>query len=163
MNDTYLTIVGNVVEDPKLRTTKSGVQVTSLRLASTSRRFDRETAEWKDNERLFVTVTCWRGTAVNVARSLRKGQPVVVTGRYYCREYRKDDVNRASYELEAVAIGHDLSRGVSTFTKGTFFYPTTSVELDDDGVPPDLSHEGRDLTGDRTLVGAEDRPLVAVG
>jgi single-strand DNA-binding protein len=163
MNDTYLTIVGNVVGDPKLRTTNSGVQVTSLRVASTSRRFDRETGEWKDNERLFVTVTCWRGQAANVARSLRKGQPVVVTGRYYCREYTKDEVTRASYELEAVGIGHDLSRGVSTFTKGTSVYPTTSVELDDDGVPPDLSHEDRDLIGDRSLAGADDRPLVAVG
>jgi single-strand DNA-binding protein len=155
MNDTYLTIVGNVVSDPRLRMTKSGVPVTSFRIASTSRRFDRETGEWKDNERLFVTVTCWRGMAENVARSLRKGQPVVATGRYYCHEYVKDEISRASYELEAVAVGHDLARGVTSFTKMIRNYPVTTVELDDEGLPPDLT-EGR-------IEAAESPVLASVG
>ncbi len=141
MNDTYLTIVGNVVNDPKVRTTSAGVQVASFRVASTSRRFDREAGEWKDNERLFVTVTCWRGMADNVTKSLRRGQPVVATGRYYCREYVKDEVLRASYEMEAIAVGHDLSRGVASFNKVMRNHAVTTVELDDDGVPPDLSGE----------------------
>jgi single-strand DNA-binding protein len=78
MNDTYITIVGNVVDEPRLRTTSSsGVPVLSFRVASTSRRLDRETGKWQDSDRLFATVTCWRALAQNVARSLKKGQPVI--------------------------------------------------------------------------------------
>jgi single-strand DNA-binding protein len=119
MNDTYITIVGNVVDEPRLRTTSSsGVPVLSFRVASTSRRLDRETGKWQDSDRLFATVTCWRALAQNVARSLKKGQPVIVTGRFYSREYTtKDETSRVSYEVDAAAIGHDLSRGISEFTR----------------------------------------------
>ncbi len=141
MNDTYITIVGNVVDDPRPRTTGAGVPVASFRIASTSRRFNRETGAWEDNERLFATVTCWRAMAQNVAVSLRKGQPVVATGRFYSREYTKDEVTRMSYELDAVAVGHDLARGTSEFTKVTRPYAVTSVEVDDEGIPADLSGE----------------------
>ena len=76
MNDTYITIVGNVVDEPRLRmTSSSGLPVLSFRVASTSRRLDRETGKWQDSDRLFATVTCWRALAQNVARSLKKGQP----------------------------------------------------------------------------------------
>ena len=56
MNDTYITIVGNVVDEPRLRTTSSsGVPVLSFRVASTSRRLDRETGKWQDSDRLFAS------------------------------------------------------------------------------------------------------------
>src|SRR6266496_5984708 len=87
----------------------TGVQTCALPI---SRRLDRETGEWADHERLFATVTCWRAMAQNVAQSLKKGQPVVATGRFYSREYTKDEVSRMSYELDASAGGHDLSRGI---------------------------------------------------
>jgi single-strand DNA-binding protein len=141
MNDTYITIVGNVVDEPRPRTTGAGIPVTSFRIASTSRRFNRETGAWEDNERLFVTVTSWRAMAQNVAASLHKGQPVLVTGRLYSREYTKDEVTRMSYELDAVAVGHDLSRGTSEFTKVVRPYAVTSVEVDDEGIPADLTDE----------------------
>lgn len=141
MNDTSITIVGNVVDDPKLRTTSTGVPVASFRIASTSRRMDRETGSWVDNERLFATVTCWRVMARNVAASLKKGQPVIATGRFYSREYVKDESSRMSYELDAVAVGHDLARGTADFTKVTRGFAVTNVELDSDGMPADLTAE----------------------
>src|ERR1700742_2042994 len=85
-----LTIVGNVVDEPKLRETNSGVKVLSFRIASTSRRYDREQERWIDNVTMYATVTCWRWLAENVAASVHKGQPVVATGHIYTREYRKD-------------------------------------------------------------------------
>jgi single-strand DNA-binding protein len=42
MNDTMMTIVGNVVDSPRRRETKNGHDVTNFRVASTSRRYDRE-------------------------------------------------------------------------------------------------------------------------
>jgi single-strand DNA-binding protein len=141
MNDTYITIVGNVVDDPRSRTTGSGVPVASFRIASTSRKMNRETNSWEDNEKLYAKVTCWRNMAQNVVASLRKGQPVVVTGRFYAREYTKDEVTRMSYELDAIAVGHDLARGTSVFTKVTRPFAMTIVEVDEDGIPVDPSDE----------------------
>lgn len=142
MNDTYITIVGNVVDDPRPRTTGSGVPVASFRIASTSRKMNRETNSWEDHQKLYATVTCWRAMAENVAASLRKGQPVVVTGRFYAREYTsKDEVSRMSYELDAIAVGHDLARGTSQFTKVTRAFAVTTVEVDEDGIPADLTDE----------------------
>jgi len=60
MNDTVMTIVGNLVDEPRLRVTKNGHSVANFRVASTSRRYDSEAGKWVDNATLFVTVTCWQ-------------------------------------------------------------------------------------------------------
>src|ERR1700710_1003577 len=129
MNDTYLTISGNVVDEPKLRkTTTNGVTVLSFRVASTSRRMDPETGLWGDRDTLFVNVTCWRSLGTNVAEPVFKAQPVVVHGRFYSRQYVKDEVNRISYEVDAISVGHDMARGTSYFKKTTHEQALTSVE-----------------------------------
>ena len=145
MNDTRITIVGNLVDEPRLRETKTGVAVASFRIASTSRRFDREQERWVDQDSLFATVTCWRATAENVAASLHKGQPVIVTGRIYSREYKVDEVLRVSYEVDADAVGHDLSRGQTQFTKIVRPTVITRVDVDDDGFPADLTDLRHDI------------------
>jgi single-strand DNA-binding protein len=152
MNDTMITIVGNVVDTPRRRRTKNGHEVTNFRIASTSRRFDREQEKFVDNSTLYVNVTCWRQFAINVDESIRKGQPVVVYGRYYMREYKVEEQVRTAYELEATAVGHDLARGTSQFTR---VYqsagPTVTVNNDENGVPTDDSDHWLDL--DRPPVG----------
>jgi single-strand DNA-binding protein len=152
MNDTLMTLVGNVVDTPNLRRTKSGHLVANFRVASTPRRFDREQNAWVDGNTLFVTVTCWRAMGENVAESLRKGQPVVVLGRYGQREYEREETLRTTYELEAVAIGHDLSRGTSTFERMMRPALSTPVELDEEGRPADETAHYLDLDGDESVV-----------
>lgn len=140
MPDSYMTIIGNLVEDPTFRMTKNGHAVTNFRVASTPRRFDREQEAWVDGQPLYITVSCWRGFAENVVESFSKGQPVVVYGRYCCRKYEVNEQVKYSYELEAVAVGHDLSRGVSRFTKVSRGPATvTSVPAGPDGTPADDS------------------------
>ncbi len=65
--DTYITVVGNLVDDPELRFTPSGAAVANFRIASTPRTFDRQTNEWKDGEGLFLSCSVWRRAAENVA------------------------------------------------------------------------------------------------
>lgn len=115
MNDTTMTVVGNLVDTPQRRVLDNGTSVTTFRVASTARRFDREKATWIDRDTLFVRVTCWRQLGDNVARSLIKGDPVVVHGRYFSRQYEVEEQKRTAYDLEAYAIGHDLARGTTTF------------------------------------------------
>jgi single-strand DNA-binding protein len=152
MNETTMTVVGNLVDAPKLRRTKSGHSVANFRVASTPRRFDREKSAWVDGDTLFVTVTCWRALGENVAQSLRKGQPVVVTGRYYQREYEQEETLRTAYELEALAVGPDLSRGVATFEKVNRPAPAAHVDLDEHGIPVDRTDEYLDVISEQSAM-----------
>ena len=79
MNETTLTMAGNLVADPELRYTPAGAAVVNFRIASTER-FKGE-GGWQDGDTLFMTVTAWRGLAENVAESASKGTRVIVTGR----------------------------------------------------------------------------------
>lgn len=130
MNDTYVTVVGNLVTDPELRNLESnGVPVAHFRMGSTARRWDKTSGGWIDGNSLFVNVNCWRNLAENVSRSLFKGDPVVVTGRLYSREYTGDDgLRRVTFDLEAAAIGHNLSRGTSTFRRVRSVQPIEAAE-----------------------------------
>lgn len=119
-NQTNVTVVGHVATEPRLREVATGTKVTNFRLAATERRFDKSLKEWRDGGTMFFTVTCWRGLAENVASSVKKGQPVIVEGRLHVSSYDdKDGATRTVIEIDATALGHDLSRGVSTFTKAT--------------------------------------------
>ncbi|MBE7187609.1 single-stranded DNA-binding protein [Jatrophihabitans endophyticus] len=140
-----MTITGNLVDAPVLRRTKAGHPVANFRVAQTPRRFDREKNAWVDGDTLFVTCTAWRGLAENAHQSLGKGQPVIVHGRYCQREYLSGETLRTAYELEAMAIGPDLNRGVTTFEKVSRPAVGMTVEVDDEGIPADRTHEYLDL------------------
>jgi single-strand DNA-binding protein len=164
VNDTMITIVGNVVDAPRRRRTKNGHEVTNFRIASTSRRYDREQEKFIDNATLFVNVTCWRQMGVNVDRSLKKGQPVLVYGRYCMREYTVEEQVRTSYELEAIAVGHDLARGTTEFTRVYQTGANVTVVRDEEGVPKDESDHWLDLERDAPappVHGDEDEPEFA--
>jgi single-strand DNA-binding protein len=114
MFDTQVTVVGNLVAEPRLAETKDGQPVASFRLASTPRRFDRGTGEWKDGDTLFTNVTCWRALAENVYMSLKKGTSVIVIGRLSVRPYEtKDGDKRQSVDIDAMAVGPDLGRATT--------------------------------------------------
>jgi single-strand DNA-binding protein len=55
-----------------------------------------------------MTVTCARRLAQNVAVSLHRGDPVIVTGRL--RVQQSGDSRLARVEIEAVGVGPDLNR-----------------------------------------------------
>lgn len=120
VRETTLTVVGHVATEPQLRLTSTGTRVVSFRLGSTERRYDKALRGWRDGDTVFWTVTCWRNLGDNVLDSVSKGQQVVVFGRLRDGGYERDGVRRTVFEIEAYALGHDLARGVSRFTKASF-------------------------------------------
>src|SRR5262245_8864045 len=131
MFDTHVTIVGNVLTKPEWRRVeKSGQLVATFRVASTARRYDKENNRWTNGNSLRVRVSCWRHLAEGVSKCLLVGDPVIVAGRLYTRDWKtKEDEKRTSYELEASAIGHDLTRGMGQFTRRK---PTGTVAVEDE-------------------------------
>ena len=118
MNDTRLTIAGNLVDDPELRFTPGGQAVARFRIASTPRYRDNQTGEWKDGDTLFLTCQAWRQLAQNAAESLERGMRAIVTGRLRQRSYEtKEGDKRTVYELEIDDAGPALSRATAKVTK----------------------------------------------
>ncbi|WP_202638798.1 single-stranded DNA-binding protein [Bailinhaonella thermotolerans] len=117
MRETYTTVVGNVVAEPRVFDLGDGNCVLSVRLASTPRVYDRSAQTWRDGQTLFLTVRCWRALAANVAQSIKIGDPLLVHGRLAVREWDSNGVRKTSVEVEANSVGHDLNRGVTRFTK----------------------------------------------
>ncbi|MEU6979655.1 single-stranded DNA-binding protein [Streptomyces sp. NPDC046371] len=116
--ETVMTVVGNLVDDPELRFTRSGAAVAKFRIASTPRTFDRQTNEWKDGESLFLPCTVWRQAAEHVAESLQRGMRVVVVGRLRQRSYEdREGVKRTVFELEVEEVGPSLRSATARVTK----------------------------------------------
>lgn len=119
MNDALITVVGWVAQDPHFEILESGTPLMSLRIGSTPRRYDRELGQWRDDEPMFLTASCWRTLADNLQHcGLKRGDPIVVTGKLRIREYTKDDGQRRfNAQIEATTVGHDLSRGIARFQR----------------------------------------------
>ncbi|KGA08275.1 MAG: hypothetical protein GM45_5700 [actinobacterium acAMD-5] len=117
MNDVLLTVTGNVVSDPQERTFENGNVLCTFRIAVNPRKFDRTSARWVDGESMFMSVITWRGLAENVAKSFSKGDPIIVSGKLKVRRWDSGERQGTSVEIEAVSLGHDLSRGTSSFTR----------------------------------------------
>jgi len=158
VNETIVTVVGNVVTDPQTRMTQSGKVFVTFRIAATERRFHSAAGAWRDGETLYLGVTAWRALAENTANSLGKGEPVIVRGRLRGVEWEKDGQRRTSYEIEAYEIGHDLNRGTTTFAKTRKVSPDreeadVALESADDG--------GHDADGAVAVVTEAERPPTA--
>lgn len=115
--DVTVTLSGFVATTPTLFRSQSGNDFTSFRIAQTRRYLDRERGEWVDGRTLWFTVKAWKHVARNVALSLHKGDPVVVTGRLSLDEWDGPDGPRTSLVVEATALGPDLTLGEARFAR----------------------------------------------
>jgi single-strand DNA-binding protein len=118
VNDAQITLIGWLAADPKYIATTTGTPLVSLRVGCTPRRYDRETGQWQDEQSMFVIVNCWRGLAENVnASDMKRGEPVIVTGKLRIREFVRDERVVQSIEIDAITLGHDLTRGSAQFRR----------------------------------------------
>lgn len=122
MNETLVTLVGNAATAVEFRETATG-GMARFRFAVTPRRWDREKQLWADGRTSFYTVWSWRTLATNLAGSVSVGEPLVVHGRLKVREEEQAGQRRTFVDVEAVAVGHDLSRGTAAFRRAARIEP----------------------------------------
>ena len=116
--ETPITVVGNLVADPELRHTPSGVAVANFRVASTPRNYDKNTNQWVDGDPLFMACNVWRQAAENVANSLGKGDRVIVNGRLRQRSFEnREGEKRTVIELEVDEVGPALKYATAQVAK----------------------------------------------
>jgi single-strand DNA-binding protein len=137
MSDT-ITITGLIATTPRHVVTSEGLPITSFRLASSQRRFDKAAEKWVDASTNWYTVTSFRQLAVNAVPSLGKGDRIVVSGRVRVRDWQTDDRTGTTVEIEAETIGHDLFWGTAQYTR-TAGSNDPATEPDDDNADDDTS------------------------
>ena len=116
MNDTNITVVGNVVDSPRRVSLENGT-VTNFRMASTARRFDSRTEQFVDSGTFWVDVECWNGLSGNVSASVSKGDAVLVTGVITTHSWESENGRRSTPRIRAFAVGPNLARGTAVFKR----------------------------------------------
>jgi len=111
----HVTLIGNLVEDPELRFTSSGMAMARIRLA-VNRRYQRN-GEWQE-ETSFFGGTLWREAAENAVESLQKGMRIIVVGTLEQRSWETaDGEKRSVVEVRIDELGPSLRWATASVTK----------------------------------------------
>lgn len=111
-------IIGNMVKAPELKTTNSGIMVTSFSVA-VARPSNREKTD-------FINVVAWRQTAEFVCKYFSKGQKIAIEGELQSREYEdKNGAKRFTFEVNANNVFFCQPKESRPETKG-------SIDLNND-------------------------------
>jgi single-strand DNA-binding protein len=147
----YVTLVGFVAQDPQQRETKNGSRVTDLRVGATTRVQDRVTMQWRDGDTSYYNVSCWRRLGDHVRASLRKGDPVVIKGRFRARTFedKTTGLPRTAIDIVADTVGHDLNRGIANYMRPQQQPVTTGADPGANG--SEETAEGRDMIDEEAI------------
>lgn len=122
-----IAVTGLVATTPRHLVTAEGLAITSFRLASSQRRFDRNQNKWIDGHTNWYTVSAFKTLAITSSGSISKGDRVMVIGNLRVRDYDDGTTSGTVVEIEAESMGHDLSWGTSTFIR-TILVRDTNIE-----------------------------------
>ena len=111
-----LVVQGVLGTTPVVSRAPSGRAYCRFRLATTPT--FRTSEGWRDEETIWFTAKAWGPLAENLARSLHKGDPVLLVGRFtqesWSSRLRGEMITNV---LTVAAGGHDLNRGETRFMK----------------------------------------------
>jgi single-strand DNA-binding protein len=107
MNELPFYGTGNLTDDPELRFTPGGTAVANANLASTPRRYDKQSQQWVHGDSTFVRLNTWGAQAENSAETLKRGTRVVVQGTH-ARTRRRTAPSAPVHEVRVTEIGPSL-------------------------------------------------------
>ena len=111
-----LVVQGVLGTTPVVSRAPSGRAYCRFRLATTPT--FRTSEGWRDEETIWFTAKAWGPLAENLARSLRKGDPVLLVGRFTQERWSSRLRGEIITNVLTVAAGvHDLNRGETRFMK----------------------------------------------
>lgn len=116
-NGNTVTLVGNVIKDPELRFTPSGLATAQFSIAVNRRKLNQQTQDWEESTSFF-DIVCWREMAENASESFSKGTRIIVTGRLEQRTWETPEgEKRSRIQVSAEEIGPSLRWATATVTK----------------------------------------------
>lgn len=110
-------LMGRLVADPELKTTNTGISVTSFRIA-----VDRSYVKAGEQRQAdFFDIVAWRSSAEFVCRNFSKGSLIAVDGQLQSRNYQtKDGQNRTAIEVVADNVSFTGERRDTAGTYGGY-------------------------------------------
>lgn len=127
LNLNKVMLAGRLTTDPELKTTQSGVSVTSFQIAVNrpAKKGDEQIAD-------FITVIAWKERAEFVTRYFRKGSPVFIGGALRQRKFQdKSGANRSVIEVLADEIQFVESKKNAENSDQQNPYETPSADFQD--------------------------------
>lgn len=126
-------IMGRLTAAPELRTTKSGLSVTTFSVA-----VDRAYAKpGEERQTDFINVVAWKQIAAFVTRYFEKGQMIAVQGSIQTRNYEDKNGNKRT-AVEIVANSVSFCGGKKNAETESESVPQDFTEIPispDDGLP----------------------------
>lgn len=118
MNDSYVTVHGNLTREPQRKFgKKSGAPFTVFGVAQNhSQR--RPDGTFVETDTSFYEVIAFRAIGDNCVATLHMGDPVVVHGRLSINTWETEDRHGTRVQIDASHVGHDLLFGTSSFSRG---------------------------------------------
>ncbi|GAA4156539.1 hypothetical protein GCM10022286_06930 [Gryllotalpicola daejeonensis] len=143
-----ITVRGFAATQPKF-VIVNGLSISSFRLGSSERRFNRATGAWENGPTSWFSISCFRELATNAFASINKGDPIIVTGRLKVSEWSAGDKSGLDVEIEADGIGHDFRWGKAVGFAKNNGKPSGGKDdgaqpVEDEQTPPDEQSVGSD-------------------
>ena len=141
LNFNKVILGGRITADPELKSTPSGISVTSFTVA-VNRSYRGKNGEEPQAD--FINVTAWRQTAEFITRHFRKASSICIVGRIQTRNYT-DKQGQKRYATEVVADEADFvdkkasaENGNPNTDAGKKEYETTTAGYVESGGDDDL-------------------------
>lgn len=122
-------LVGRMVADPELKTTQTGLEFTSFRIA-----VDRPYSKDGEKKADFIDVVAWRRTAAFICQYFDKGKPIAVKGTLQTRSYETNDGSKR-FVTEVLADSvefvpgnkKDAPTGAQTYSRPSYTATTAAA------------------------------------
>lgn len=108
-------LTGRLTADPELKTTNTGISVTSFSIA-----VNRRYRAGEETQTDFINIVAWRQTAEFITKYFKKGNMIGIEGSIQTRKYTdKNGNNRTVFEVVASNAQFVESKKDSTPSAGT--------------------------------------------
>ena len=155
-------LMGRLVADPELKTTNTGVSVTSFRIA-----VDRSyVKQGEERQADFIDIVAWRATAEFVCRNFSKGSLIALDGQLQSRQYQtKDGQNRTAIEVvaENVSFTGERREAAPNQTQAAQNPPRNARQYETAQNPPMQYHQQPQYAQPQNVQGAAYDPRYAQG
>ena len=125
-------LMGRLVADPELKTTNTGISVTSFRIA-----VDRSYVKQGEQRQAdFFDIVAWRSSAEFVCRNFSKGALIAIDGQLQSRQYQtKDGQNRTAIEVVADNVSFTGERRDAPSAYGSYGQPSRGNDYGSQAAP----------------------------
>lgn len=134
MNFNKAIIVGNITQDPEVKTTPSGDSVTNFGVATNRIWKDKESGENRQKTE-FHNVVAWRRLAEIAGQYLSKGSLVLIEGRIETRSW-EDQSGQKRYRTEIIAENLQMGpRKEGNFKNSNTSFENKTAKDEEDNLP----------------------------